>query len=170
MRKLRRAFWVVTNRLLGHRPDQNTSIFILPLCNTSYDNMPNLSRFCRRLHGFATILQTFRAFSARELTRKTPTYRLASSTCHHIRVQHGAISRDARSFLGMTAKQSFRCLRGKRCVWNNRPNAAKRGQAGHHASSWPKEMQYGHCEIIIFILRRWQEPPQQPSHRPHGLG
>ncbi len=144
MQKLRCAGLVSTICLLGHTLDHNTHKFILSLGTTFYENMTNLSRFCRRFcaclrhhpsdvpslqrtlvntnatrfpltrapkmpdTGYYALccraenyppcpqIQTFRAFSARELTRGAPPYRLASSTCHRIRAQHGAISRDAK--------------------------------------------------------------------------
>ena len=55
---------VSTNALLGHTLDHTTSKFIVPLCNTFYDNMTNLSRSWRRFCGIATIFQTFRSSSA----------------------------------------------------------------------------------------------------------
>ena len=55
--KLQRAETVITNRLLGHKPDHNTSKFIVPLCTTVYENIIHLSRCCRNfVHVTATIL------------------------------------------------------------------------------------------------------------------
>jgi exopolysaccharide biosynthesis predicted pyruvyltransferase EpsI len=52
--KLQRARAVITNRLLGHKPDYNTSKTIIPFCNTFYENMTNLSRFQRTFCGMLT--------------------------------------------------------------------------------------------------------------------
>jgi hypothetical protein len=63
--KLQSAGTVITNRLLGHTLDHNTSKIIIPLCKTFYENMTYLSssggEFCVY---HTTILQTLRAFSA----------------------------------------------------------------------------------------------------------
>ena len=44
--KLQSAEAVITNRLLGHKPDQNTSKRIIPFWNPFYENVTNMSRFC----------------------------------------------------------------------------------------------------------------------------
>jgi hypothetical protein len=52
---LRRAFWVVTNRLLGHTLDHNTSTFVLPPSDTFYERMT----ICQGIaEGFGRIIAT----------------------------------------------------------------------------------------------------------------
>ncbi len=85
MPKLRRAGMVSTKRLLGHTLDHNTSKLIVPLCNTFYENMTNLSRFwrkfcaCHRHH-----LLDVPSLQRTMLYTNSPQAKPASSTCRRV--------------------------------------------------------------------------------------
>jgi hypothetical protein len=162
--KLQRAETVITNRLLGHKLDTNTSKIIMPLCNTVYENLTHLSRFWRRNFSVSPPPSFRRSEpSAHVNYREEPTTDFVSSTSRRVRAQHGAIPRDAKPCAETNTERSPRCLRGKDTTWRFHLNTTERGRAGHHAhildGMRPKKRQDTVRLCSCDILRKICLPP-----------